>query len=1242
MRISGKIKRLGKGFNTHHIMAGFMSALLIISTVLGAITPIAAFAAENDSATSDSVTIGDATQYSESTGMYNVGHTGANVYSHRFTNTDGITMYCADYLYGTPSAGETFTGAESGGLTLDYLLYYGFGGPAYDDAQGIVGYTGEEAQAVTQLAVWAALDGGETLDGYNDHLYETRRLFSAAQQFLAQAAGASSDAVYAGGSYIYGSTPSIRGDLQRVIGFTLRVGDIKLHKSSSNPSVTNDNDCYSLGGAEFAVTDDLTGKNVGTLVTDDNGDSNSLEVPAGTYTVRETKAPKGYTLDDTPKNVTVTPGQSTTVTFVDAPGMDPMYMLVGKYDGEKAYNDSANLPQGAASLTGAEFTVKYYDTLDYDSYDDLAKSDEQPTRSWVVRTADDGFAILDESYLVSGDALYHSASGDVQLPRGTVVVYESKAPTGYKVSSDVSFQKIQEEPSSELVTYNAPEVAESIYRSDLEFTKKADDSGDRLANVAFVVTSQTTGESHVVVTDENGFFSSASSWNAHTKDTNGNDWALDEDGVIDSAKLDDAAGVWFGGTPADDALGALSYDTYTIRELRCTANEGYQLIDTAVTISRDGQCYDFGTLDDQKASIHTNAYDADDNDKYVGVGEVSVADKVTYSNVIAGRPYTLVAELHDAKTGEAILDADGNAVTVERDFTPTATNGFEVVNFNVSTYDLGGSTVVVYERLYDADGSLLADHSDKTDVDQQVTVVEPVVHTTATDAADGDKTAFTDDEMAITDTVAYGNLIPGKEYTVTGTLHVKRTDADGNVSEEALTVDGSPVTAQTTFVPTASDGTVDVTFTFDSLRLPDDTQLVAFETLELGGHEVAVHADVNDMDQTVTVETPTIGTTATDGLDGDKTVVADDSVTITDEVSYASALSDTTYTMVGILMDADTGLPILTGEGSEKYTDEQLSSFMDNLRDVFGQPSDDTGTLPTTVDMTALTTLMEDNADLVSHMVRQSEVFTPESYDGTLPMDFTFEANDVIDRLSGETKNIVVFEAMVKGTLDEDAPTVVAAEFDLTNEGQTVKLVPSEIGTTATDKTDGDHELLASTDSIIVDTVDYEGLLPGKEYTLKATLYDKATGEPLLVNDKKVTAELRFTPNSEDGTVEIELGEFDTSTLADHDLVVFEELYKQGVNVDGSISDTLVAQHKDINDEGQTVIVTNGPKGTTHESPTGTPYAKTGGSDVLLYFALAALVVLACGAGWYAHKNRARKGDDKADSDVEESENSKK
>ncbi|MGI6536549.1 MAG: hypothetical protein ACOX12_09170 [Eggerthellaceae bacterium] len=87
--------------------------------------------------------------------------------------------------------------------------------------------------------------------------------------------------------------------------------------------------------------------------------------------------------------------------------------------------------------------------------------------------------------------------------------------------------------------------------------KIADSSHQRLANVPFKITSKTTGESHVIVTDANGYASTAASWNKHTEDTNGGK---------------EGSGVWFGSSDPDDAKGALLYDTYSIEEQRCDSN----------------------------------------------------------------------------------------------------------------------------------------------------------------------------------------------------------------------------------------------------------------------------------------------------------------------------------------------------------------------------------------------------------------------------------------------------------------------------------------------------------------------------------------------------------------------------------------------------------------------------------------------------------------------------------------------
>lgn len=1024
-------------------------------------------------------------------------------------------------------------------------------------------------------------------------------------------------------------------------------GYIEIQKASTCTNVSDNNKLYSLAGAEFSIYD-ASGKFVQKLTTNEKGETGrSGLLTAGSYTVKETKAPEGYYAADD-FTVTVNAGQVTKKTVGDKPYNDPLAMLVGKFDGEKTYNGAGNLPQGSATLADAEFTVDYYDTFDYDNYDALKKADIEPTRSWTFKTDADGFSYFDTEHFVSGDAFFYNEQNNICIPRGTIVVRETKAPTGYLKSNAVSFQKIMEGSNTEaLKTYNLAEVPEQVYRSDFEFTKKAENGSDRLAGVPFKVTSLTTGESHIAVTDENGYFSSASSWNAHDGNTNANDWALTADGTIDSARLDATAGFWFGNNTvldadghattgdaikADNALGAMPFDTYSVEELRCTANEGHALVNTTVTISRNGATIDFGTLDDPEPEIHTTAYDASDSDHYIGVGTVKVSDKVEYSHLVAGKSYTVTGELRDAETGD-VLKVNGKTVTASQTFTAEKSNGSVTVDFSFDSYDLAGKTLVVYETLTDASGSKLAEHKDKDDVSQQVTVLKPEIGTTATDKADGDKNVVSEPEATITDTVRYVNLTPGKTYKVTGALYQKVTDKDGKVTKKKLTVDGKDVTAETEFTAETSDGDATVTFKFDASGIKDKTPLVAFESLSYKDKELCAHADIEDEDQTVTVNQPSVGTTATDKLDGDKTVIADAESSVTDEVAYDHVLTGKSYTMAGILMDAKTGLPVLTGEGAKKFTEDDLVKFTSGLLDVLGfkSDSDEDGidwsavkSLPTaSIDLSKVTAYAEENKELLSCLVYQTAEFTPEKESGSIDMDYAFNSNDVIDRLSGETKNLVVFEVMFKGSIEnaseETHVSIVASECDKDNEGQTVKLIPSSIGTTATDKSDGDHELMAGKDAVITDEVKYEGLIPGKEYTLHATLMDKQTGEPLKVADKGVTAELKFTPNSENGTVSIDLGEFDATSLDGHTLVVFEELTKQS-DIDGDTTDVTVAEHKDINDEGQSVTVTSTPAGST--------YGKTGVDMTNIAIAIGILLIAAGCATAYGIKSRkTTKGD---------------
>jgi LPXTG-motif cell wall-anchored protein len=259
----------------------------------------------------------------------------------------------------------------------------------------------------------------------------------------------------------------------------IKKGKLCIKKTSANPAITDNNPCYSLKGAEYGVykseNDAKADKNkVNTLTigkydnTEKNKNwSNEIELKAGTYYVKETKAPKGYALNPNAVKVVIEAGKNTWIGeassgFEDYPQSDPIPIVLGKIDKET----NKNKPQGSASLEGAEFTVKYYKGL-YD--EDPAKSGQTPARSWVLKTDKDGYSELSKDYKVSGDDFYYASNGDPTFPVGTITIQETKAPTGYFINNEVFVRKITTSGHAEYVnTYNQPEVLEKVIKFDIK------------------------------------------------------------------------------------------------------------------------------------------------------------------------------------------------------------------------------------------------------------------------------------------------------------------------------------------------------------------------------------------------------------------------------------------------------------------------------------------------------------------------------------------------------------------------------------------------------------------------------------------------------------------------------------------------------------------------------------------------------------------------------------------------------
>lgn len=183
--------------------------------------------------------------------------------------------------------------------------------------------------------------------------------------------------------------------------------------------------------------------------------------------------------------------------------------------------------------------------------------------------------------------------------------------------------------------------------------------------------------------------------------------------------------------------------------------------------------------------------------------------------------------------------------------------------------------------------------------------------------------------------------------------------------------------------------------------------------------------------------------------------------------------------------------------------------------------------------------------------IHAETAFTPDEPSGEAVVAFTFDSKYI----KADT-DIVVFE-----NLYHDSRELVV-HADIEDEGQTVKVKVPKIGTKAS--IEGKKEVPAEGNVTIEDTVSYRNLTPGKEYTIKGVLMDKATGTAFLVDGNAVTSEVTFTPEQPDGEVIVSFT-FDASGLTeDTEIVVFETLYREGVEI---------AVHADIEDDGQTVKI---------------------------------------------------------------------
>ena len=949
------------------ILKRLLTGVLTLATVFTALPTTAVHAAETQYWTESSERVGIVEK------VMNDGSIGSTFNEGHMT-VEGEDAYCVDINTNFKNGYKTRSDASTClsddqiadiALSLEYVKQY---------TASHSGISSQHAYLLRQLVVWQRLSAhlGWSCDNVRASYDEISKavqdeVFAGAKAFVAANKGR-----YDCYGYIY------TGEGQDLGQFfaELAVGNGKIQKSSSNSTVTNGNDCYSLSGATYGVYSDKgCTKSVAILTTNANGNTDTVELRAATYYVKETKAPKGFQLDKNVYTMTVKVNETTTLKVSDKPKVTDTLVELFKIDMEI----SKATPQGNASLEGAEFVWKYYDG--YYTKDNLPS---EPTRTWTTKTTTEKdsnnevhyITRLADSYKVLGDSFY-TQNGTICLPLGTITVKEKTAPNGYLLegaymqaagSSEqikgVYVAQITEDGElAALSGSNQYSVLDKVIRGGVKIQKRDLETKDTKAQGG-----------------------------ATLKDTAFEIISLNDNAVLVDGKLynkNEAVKTIHTGVDgiATTAADTLPYGKYRIEE--SNAPEGY-LTDGAkpieFEITEDGKIVD---LTDEAHSIYNQIKRGDIEGVKIGAG--------THKR-LANVPFRITGKT----TGEShiiVTDANGQFSTSSdwvshKQNTNAGKTSEDGIWFGTSTPDdskgaLLYDTYTIEELRCDSNKGMTLIPAFDVVVSRNKVVVdlgtltdeyepEIIIHTTATDKVTGGKSIVAGKSVTIVDTVTLDGLTKGTKYQLKGWQMVKSENAQ-------LLIDGEPVENDYTFTAKKSEMEVEVSYTFNASAL-GGKDLVTFEELyDLSNPDeptkVAEHKDIEDEGQTVTITERiiTMHTTATDKATGEKTIEADDKVTIVDTVTLDGLEKGVKYTL----------------KGWEMVKSENAELLMNGKR------------------------------------VENDLTFTAEDSKMEVQIEFTFNASE----LGG--KELVTFEELYDVT-NPDEPIKVAEHKDIKDKGQTV------------------------------------------------------------------------------------------------------------------------------------------------------------------------------------------------------------
>lgn len=781
-------------------------------------------------------------------------------------------------------------------------------------------------------------------------------------------------------------------------------GNIKIIKKGSANWLKNLYNAFLLEGAEFGVYD-ANGKELAKAKTNAQGVVEFNNLPGGTYTIKETFVPEGYVkVEDF--NVTISEaGKTVTVEKIDEVRKGKLRVVKVDKENNKPVN-----------FAGAQFKIKNLQTNQF-----VTEEGKE-----VFETNAQG------EFTTKLDLLY-----------GQYELHEVKAPEGYLL--DTTPIKFAVTGDNTVVAVNFADV-----------------------RVKGQVTVEKTG---AVATDVKA---AEGTYGTEYAVTMGQDKALEgvqfdviakEDITLKTGDVFKRAGEKVGTITTDSkgkgTLTGLEIGKYTLKETKAPA--GYVLAaDKDFEIKYEGEAKAIVTRDAKVENAYRQVKLVLDKDEEKQVGLDTTKDKAHGTpkyDLVAGADKVFVVKAKDVvrgAKGQELIPAGGIVATLTTD-----ANGHvdKTISLPDGTYTVQEVKTTAGLVLDEAVREFTVSSTDNSAVKEinlsKVTInkdkftnkLKPIkLQTTATNKEDGSKVVAPLEKATIVDRVEYRNLIvDGRSYTVSGKLMVKETG-------QPLLDNGKEVTATKTFVPTTTDGSVDLEFTFNASALGGN-KVVAFEDLHQDKIHVGTHSDLNDEGQTVEIPKFELKTTATNKADGSKVFDANSEVKLNDRVEYKGATVGKEYTVKGVLVNKD-GAPIIK-DGKQ---------------------------------VTAETT------------------FTAEKEDGFVDVVFTFNAKD----LKGQ--DVVVFEKAYQG-VGVNAKLIGKHE-DPKDEGQTVKVLKPEIETMASFNGRKVEDHLGQV--TLRDVVKATNVVVGRSYDLTAELKDPATEEAIKGKDgNAVTTKVTFKVGAE-------------------------------------------------------------------------------------------------------------------------------